>query len=103
MVRIWIMFVCLKRRHYNKSITVWLSMINHSGTHFPQLHNLFKRWHIVVDEYPVENTHSIIRSQTSDLDTAEILSKKVKAISSQRKNKRTFDLRLHLQQSFPSQ
>ena len=65
-------------------------MINHWGTHFPQLHNLFKRWHIVADEYPVENTHSIIRSQTSDLDTAEVLSKKVKATFQSKEKQKNF-------------
>ena len=29
MMRIWVMFVCLKRRHYNKAPLVWLSCVNH--------------------------------------------------------------------------
>ena len=39
MVRIWVMFVCLKHRHYNKSLLVWLSCTAHWGKNFPELYN----------------------------------------------------------------
>lgn len=90
MIRIWVVFVCLKRSHYNKSIIVWLSMINHWGRHFPKLHNVMKQWQIIGDEYQVENAHSIIRSQTLDSDTAETLSSKVKAIFQSKEKQKNF-------------
>ena len=90
MIRIWVMFVCLKCHHYNKSIIVWLSMINHWGRHFPKLHNVMKQWQIIGDEYPVENAHSIICSQTLDSDTAETLSSKVKAIFQSKEKQKNF-------------
>jgi hypothetical protein len=35
-----------------------------------------RKWQIISDEYPVENTHSIICAQTQETDTADNLSKK---------------------------
>lgn len=63
MIRIWIVFTCLQHRHYtcNKAPLVWISMCYQWGKHAPQLYNL--KNHITIsDEYPVENTHSILRS-----------------------------------------
>ena len=78
--RIWIMFTCLKRRHYNKAPLLWLANFHHWGQHFPQLHNILANNIAITDEYPVENTHSIIRAQTRHCDSASQLEKKVKAI-----------------------
>ncbi|CAB3996466.1 hypothetical protein AC249_AIPGENE6730 [Paramuricea clavata] len=49
-----------------------------------------KQWQIIGDEYPVENAHSIIRSQTLDSDTAETLSSKVKAIFQSKEKQKNF-------------
>ena len=72
MHRIWVMFTCLKRRHYNKAPLVWLANIHHWGQHFPELHNILASNITITDEYPVENTtaslgpkHSIAIQQTS--------------------------------------
>ena len=54
MVRIWITLTSLKRRHHNKAILVWISMISHWKTQFPQMYNLFKTWITLSDEYPVK-------------------------------------------------
>ena len=80
MIRIWIMFTSLKRRHYNKATLVWISHILHWKKSFPDMYNLFKNWLTISDEYPVENTHSIIRAQTNHSDTVAQLSRKVKSI-----------------------
>ena len=40
MIRIWIMFTCLQRRHYNKAPLIWINMCSHWGKHAPQLYNL---------------------------------------------------------------
>jgi hypothetical protein len=63
-IRIWVMFSCLKRRHYNKATLVWIANITHWMRSFPEFYNVFQNWLIISDEYPVENTHSIIRAQT---------------------------------------
>ena len=64
MIRIWTMFVCLERRHYNKALLVWLAMITHWGMHHPGLYQMVQSNLALFDEYPVENAHSIIRAMT---------------------------------------
>lgn len=79
-IRIWIMFTCLRRRHYNKAPLVWLNMCCHWGRNFPEMYNILLNYLTITDEYPVENTHSILRAQTKPSDTAAQLTKKAKTI-----------------------
>ena len=44
MIRIWIMFTCLQRRHYYKALLVWINMCSHWGKHAPQLYNLLRNY-----------------------------------------------------------
>ena len=71
MIRIWVMFVCLERHHYNKAPLGWLSMRSYWGMHHPALYKLLLTNLVIFNENPVENTHSIIRSKTNTHDTAE--------------------------------
>ena len=41
------------------------------GEENPELYKLIWKNLVIVDEYPVENTHCIIRSKTNDHDSAE--------------------------------
>ena len=76
MIRIWIMFTCLKRRHYNKVPLVWINMCAQWGKHSTNLYKLLRNYVAIFDEYPVENIHSIFRAQSKPSDTAEQLRKK---------------------------
>ena len=80
MIRIWIMFTCLNRRHYDKAPLVWINMCSHWGKYSPELYNLLRNYITIFDEYPVENTHSILRAQTKSSDSADQLRKKAKTI-----------------------
>ena len=80
MIRIWVMFLCLKRRHYNKAPLVWLSNTSHWQNKYNELYEQFSTWPTIFDEYPVENTHSIIRAQTQPSDTADKLQQRAKGI-----------------------
>ncbi|CAB3998876.1 Hypothetical predicted protein [Paramuricea clavata] len=80
MIRIWVMFLCFKRRHYNKSPLVWLSNTCHWKDKHKELYEQFCTWPTIYDEYPVENTHSIIRAQTKPSDTANKLQQRAKTI-----------------------
>ena len=73
------MFTCLQRRHYNKAPLFWINMCAHFGNHCPQLLSLLQNHLNISDEYPVENTHSILRAQTNSSDTAADLTKKAKS------------------------
>ena len=61
--RLWVMFFCFRRRHYNKSPLIWLSNIffwkNGGGNR--EIFNLFSSHINVIDEYFVEHVHSVIR------------------------------------------
>ena len=78
-VRIWNMFLCLQRHHYDKALLVWLSMCAYWGINNPALFEMFRSHLLIFDEYPVENAHSIIRSKTNHHDSVESLRKKAKA------------------------
>jgi hypothetical protein len=90
MVRIWVMFVCLKRRHYNKAPLVWLSCTNHWAKNYSELYDHFCKWPTIFDEYPVENTHSILRAQTKPSDTAEKLTNRAKSIFESKQRQANF-------------
>ena len=55
-------------------------MCSHWGKHAPQLYNILRNYIAIFDEYPVENTHSILRSQTKGSDSADELRKRAKSI-----------------------
>ena len=48
-------------------------MCSHWGKHAPQLYNILRNYTAIFDEYPVENTNSILRSQTKGSDSADEL------------------------------
>ena len=75
-----IIFTCLKRRHYNKGPLVWLNVCSHWGKHSPQLYKLLRTFITISYEYPVENTHSILRAQTKPCDSAYELRNEAKQI-----------------------
>ena len=70
-IRIWIMFTCFQRRHYNKAPLVWINMCLHWGNYSQHLYQLLQNHITVFDEYPVENTHSVLPAQAKPSDTAE--------------------------------
>ena len=50
------------------------------GKYSPELYKLLRNYITIFDEYPVENTHSILRAQTKSSDSADQLRKKAKTI-----------------------
>ena len=90
MIRIWVMFVCLKRHHYNKAPLIWLSCTNHWAKNYKELYDHFSNWPAIFDEYPVENTHSILRAQTKPSDTAEKLTNRAKSIFESKEHQTNF-------------
>ena len=89
-IRIWIMFTCLQRCHYNKVPLVWINMCLHWGNYSLHLYQLLQNYITVFDEYPVENTHSILRAQTKPSDTADELCRKAKAIFQSKEKQSNF-------------
>ena len=80
LLRLWAMFFCYKRHHYNKAPLIWISnFLFWQKQEHPLFSTLMKTLN-AFDEYPVENFHSILRSQTSEADSGEVLRKKAKAL-----------------------
>ena len=71
MIRVRVMFTCLLRHHYNKAPLIRLEMVTYWGKNNPELYKLIWKHLVIVDEYPVENVHNIIRSKTNDHDSSE--------------------------------
>ena len=79
-VRIWTMFLNFKRRHHNKSPLAWLSQILHWQQNNVPLYSCVSSNIAAIDDYRVENTHSIIKGNTNSSDTPEQQSRKAKAL-----------------------
>ena len=80
--RLWVMFFCFRRRHYNKSPLVWLSNVLFwkDGGGSRDIYNVFAENLSVINEYFVEHVHSVIRRQTKVSDTDEQIREKVHGI-----------------------
>eukprot|EP00112_Aurelia_sp_Birch-Aquarium-sp1_P017527 Seg4073.2 transcript_id=Seg4073.2/GoldUCD/mRNA.D3Y31 product="hypothetical protein" protein_id=Seg4073.2/GoldUCD/D3Y31 len=89
-IRIWTMFLCFGRRHYNKSPLVLLSSILYWEKNKPDLFEVVSNNIAAIDEYRVENTHSIIRGNTNSADSPQQLTRKAKAIFSSKTTQHSF-------------
>ena len=79
-IRVWTMFYCFHRKHYDKAPLVWISKVGHWARNYNKLYKTLQKNISCTDEYPVENAHSVIRSQTNPSDECETISKKAKMI-----------------------
>ena len=96
MIRVWVMFTCLLMHHYNKTLLIWLAMVTNWGKNNPELYKLIWKNLVIVDEYPVENAHCIIRSKTNDHDSAEKMQETAKATFQSRQAQSNFRKYLQL-------
>ena len=80
--RLWVMCFCFRRRHYNKSLLIWLSnmLFWKNGGGDRNIYDLFAANLNVVDEYFVQHVHSVIRRQTKASDSDEQVREKVRGI-----------------------
>ena len=96
MISVWVMFTCLLRHHYNKAPLIRLEMVTYWGKNNPELYKLILKHLVIVDEYPVENVHNIIRSKTNDHDSAEKVKENAKATFQSRQAQSNFRKYLQL-------
>ena len=93
MLRAWVVFFIYRRHHYNKAPLVFLSNVLYwKKTNHP-LYEALKTHLQIVDEYAVENFHSVLRAQTSIGSTPEEISKKAREISATKDILRQFKTR----------
>ena len=76
----WIMFVVFHRRHYNKALLVMLCLFQHWKDNAHSMFEILHQYLVALDEYPVENFHSILRARTSETDSADQIAFKAKEI-----------------------
>ena len=89
-IRVWAMFYCFNRRHYDKSPLIWLSNIFYWQKYRPDIFDLVRNYVTLLDEYGVENTHSILRAQTKPYYTVEQLAQKAKSIFASKSEQHNF-------------
>lgn len=100
-IRIWIMFTFLQRRHYNKAPPVWINMCLHWGKYSQHLYQLLQNYIAVwwisswkCTQYSA-STNKALRHQWW-------IMQKSKTIFQSKKNCLTWDLSSHHQNSFRS-
>ena len=87
----WVMFVCFERRHYNKSPLSFFANYLEWKEKYPELaHAIENNIAAFVDEYGVENTHSILTRSSKITDTAEMLITKMKDIFANKETQQHF-------------
>ncbi len=90
MQQVWVMFWCFRRRHYDKAPLVWLAnMLYLKNNQHPMFTTIRDNLHIL-DEYPVENFHSLLRARTELWDNAETIQKKAIWIDQRRQQLHNF-------------
>ena len=91
MIRVWVMFTCLQRHHYNKAPLIWFAMVTYWRNNNTELYQLIWKIDLVIfDKYPVENAHSIIRSKTNYHDSAEKMQETARATFQRRQPQSNF-------------
>ena len=78
--RAWIMFYCFKWRHYDKAPLIWLSNVLYWQRNRPDIFHTTRPNIILLDDYGIENVHSILWAQTKSYFSVEQLMQKAKAI-----------------------
>jgi hypothetical protein len=92
LLRCWVMCVVFRRRHYNKALLVSLSIFHHWQENSPTMYETLCNYLVTLDEYPVENFHSVLRGRTKETDSPDQIAFKAKEI----------DACKHMLQSFQS-
>ena len=88
--RIWLMFFCFARHHYDKSPLVFLSSLLYWEKIGHPLLATFRNSLLAFTEYPVEYFHSIIRDQTSPHSTPEQITKTCRSIFASKQRQENF-------------
>ena len=88
--RCWTMMMIFHRRHYDKALLIVLSTFKYWQENTHPVHDIIQQFLVALDEYPVENFHSVLRARTSVSDTAEQIREKAKEIDACKKEMHEF-------------
>lgn len=88
--RIWLMFFCFGRHHYDKSPLVFLSGLLYWDKISHPLLAALRTSLVAFTEYPVEYFHSIIRDQTAPHSTPDEITKTCRSIFASKQRQENF-------------
>ena len=80
LLRCWVMMMVFRRRHYDKALLIALSNFHYWHEKDHPLHQVIQQFLVALDEYPVENFHSVLRARTNETDMAEQIQEKAREI-----------------------
>ncbi len=86
----WTMMMIFHRRHYDKALLIVLSTFKYWQENTHPVHDIIQQFLVALDEYPVENFHSVLRARTDVSDTAEQIREKAKEIDACKKEMHEF-------------
>lgn len=81
MLRMAILFICWRRRHYNKSTLSWLSDADHQKSKVPEYWNTKLKWLALITEKKVEIWHSLLRAKTEPYMLADQIQSVAKVLA----------------------
>ena len=62
----WVMMMVFRRRHYDKALLIALSNFHYWHEKDHPLHQVIQQFLVALDEYPVENFHSVLRARKNE-------------------------------------
>ena len=77
-------------RHYDKALLIVLTTFKYWHENKHPLHEVIHQFLVALDEYPVENFHSVLRARAKKTDTAEQIQKKAREIDTCKKEMEEF-------------
>ena len=79
-----------QRRRYDKAVLIVLSIFKYWQENTHPMHGVIQQFLVALDEYPVDNFHSVLRARTSVSNTAEQIREKGKEIDACKKEMHEF-------------
>ena len=88
MLKLSILFIIWQRRHYDRSTLSTLSDLCFHKQHFPQYHELKKKWLVLITEKKVEKWNSVLRSIIQVYDKAAEIRAKATSFAASKSEQR---------------
>jgi hypothetical protein len=90
--RCWVLMMVFCRRHFDKALLIALSNFHYWHENNHPLSHVIQQFLVALDEYPVENFHSVLRDRLNDTDMAEQIQEKAREIDACKKEMQEFQL-----------
>ena len=88
--QVWERHFTFDRRHYEEAPVVWISQIAYWKATSHPLHTTMADNPHILDDYPVEKFHSLLRARTNDWDTPKEIQRKARLIDANNQDLQQF-------------